>query len=260
MKRSDRSASLVLLGLLAALAVGGFASSAWLSSRPSVPLDPSGCPTEGPAPAHTILLIDATDRFSAAQARRLVEVAQIEARDLPRHGRMTVALIAPDAPWEPAQVLSICSPGRGAEADPLVDTATVVEGTWRRRFLEPLRSAAGRLTGLPEADESPVLQSLIGLAARRDFGPGASQRRLIYIGDGLQHTAGGYSHYAGGDVLAAYEGSDLARETTADFSRVTVEIEYLRRPGAAAHQGAAHRDFWIAWFTRRGASEVTLRR
>lgn len=253
----SRSAVQLGAALVVATLIGG--GVAYLTLKPTGEIDPFNCPADRLAPAHTVLIIDATDRLEPNQAARLVDTAEAAARALPRHGRFTILLVQPDSPWEPEQVISLCSPGRGSEADPLTETGALYERAWREQFLAPLQTAAGRLTSIPASEESPILQSLASVASRRDFAAEATGRRLIYVGDGLQHTAGGYSHYRSGDPTQAYRASQLASELDPEFSGAVIEVEYLRRPVAAGVQGANHKAFWRWWFAEHGASDVIIR-
>lgn len=223
------------------------------------PRDAFNCPSDRPAPAHTVLLLDATDALDAGQASRLMDAAQAEAKALPRRGRLTLLLVKANSPWEPEEVLSICNPGRGSEANPILETDRVLEREWKRAFWQPLQTAAAQLTQLPPTDESPILQSLAAVAGRRDFSPTSPGRKLVYVGDGLHYTAGSYSHYDGGDLQAGYRKSGIVAELDADFTGARIEIEYLRRPVAPGIQGASHRAFWRWWFTEHNASSVTFR-
>lgn len=241
--------------LAAAAAVVGGAGTFALVSRGGGH-DAGNCLVDGPAPAHTLLLVDTTDPATVTEAQRLVQTADTAAADLPRYGRMTVMLVRPEAPWEPQQIVSLCSPGRGSAVNPLTETPELVEAAWRRDFVARLRTAAERLTTLPKSEESPLLQSAAAVAGRRDFAPGQPRRTLIFFTDGLQHAIGGYSHYTAADPKAAYQHSPLASELDPDFGGATVEIEYLRRPGGALYQGVRHKAFWRWWFTSHGARAV----
>lgn len=253
------SSNLQFYGSIAATAAMAGAAAVYLAVVRPDQTDPFHCATDHLAPAHTALVIDATDAFTPDQARRLLDTAQSAARALPRHGRLTLLLIRPDSPWEPEEVLSICSPGRGSEVNEFTETPDVIDKEWRQAFLTPLREAAARLTSLPAGDESPILQSLSAIAGRRDFGRDAPDRTLIYVGDGLQHTAGIYSHYRASDPVAAYKASTLAGELDPDFNGATIEFDYMRRPVAAGVQGARHKAFWRWWFASHGEPKVTIR-
>lgn len=253
------SLSKLLLAGLVATGVAGLGTAAWLTTRVGPEIDLFNCAAETLSPSHTVLLIDTTDHFSPQQGERLVEAAHAAALDAPRGGRVSIFLIRADAPWDPERALSICSPGRASEANLWIETPEEFEGQWEETFLRPLRVAAARLSNLPKSGESPILESVAALASRRDFAGGVSDRRLIYFGDGLQHSSGRYSHYAGGDAIAAYLVSDLHEELDPEFSGLLVELEYLRRPEAAHVQGGNHKVFWTWWFEEHGAAEVIIR-
>jgi len=259
MQKLFTGSQLSFAGAIAAavLLVGG--STLYLNLNKVEEADAFHCSPDRFAPAHVAIVIDATDRLTPDQAKRLLSTAGAAARSLPRHGRLTLLLIRPDSPWEPEEVLSLCSPGRGSEVNELNETPALIERAWRKAFLAPLETAAAQLTGLPAGEESPVLQSLSAIASRRDFSAEAPRRTLIYIGDGLQHTPGVYSHYRDGDPVDTYRASGLASELDPDFSGATIEIDYMRRPLAAGAQGARHKAFWRWWFSDHGAIKVTVR-
>lgn len=248
-----------MLPAAAALAAGTIGTIVFISQQPQPQLDEFSCPANEQAPSHAILLVDVTDRLAAPQAGRLIQTAEDVARSIPRQGRLSVYLLSPQSPWEPQQVLSLCSPGRADETDPWSETGSMFEAAWRNRFIAPLEAAVAQLGDQPASEASPIIESLSAITSGRDFDTDAPGRRLVYIGDGLQHTPGIYSHYGASDLIQAYETSSLSGDAEADYSSASIEIHYLRRPEAAHIQGTDHKAFWRWWFETHGTTDITIR-
>jgi hypothetical protein len=245
----------VALILTSLVFVGGVLGSNLLHRPPPVDKE-SLCRKDVPLEYHTVLVIDATDAFTRDQVARLRASVSDERAALPKYGKLTLLFVTPNKPFEPEEILSLCNPGSGSEADPLLSNPGQIESNWRKKFAEPIDAAVARLLSLPTAKRSPILETVTAATWRYDFDGRIAHRRLRIISDLLQHELGGYSHYQVGDPWLRFTRTALAKKVDADLAGVAVRIDYFRRPEAMQYQNEAHRKFWERWFTERGAASI----
>jgi hypothetical protein len=246
------SGALILLSVIFVGTVLGFNL---FHRAPAVDKD-TLCRKDVPLEYHTVLIIDATDPFTHDQAARLRASVADERAALPKFGKITLLFISPKAPFEPETIISLCNPGSGTDADPLLSNPTQIEEFWQRKFANPIDTAVNRLLVLPSAPRSPILETITAASWRYDFDARVPYRHLRIISDLLQHEPGGYSHYQSGDPWPRFIRTALAKKVEADLTGVTVRIDYLRRPQAIQYQNETHRKFWERWLKERGAISV----
>lgn len=205
-------------------------------------------------PAHTLLLVDATDRLDIRHQRRLKTIAREEAARLPRWGRLTVLTLRPDAENAPRELFDACTPGDRLSANALWENVAKLETLKRDRFDAPLDAALTSARGGRATDGSPIVEGLAAAAADPDFtGP---SRRLVVVSDLLQFMPGRFSLYAAGGTWSAYQASAGALRTAPDLADVDVRVVTLERRDRGEAQAAAQRDFWVPYFDETGAKTI----
>ncbi len=244
-----------LIGLVM-LALGGFGAAAFLLRAP--PTDPQTlCRTDAPLAAHTIVLVDATDRLEPRHRRKLRAVLEQERARLAQYDRLTVLRLNPRRPQEPAILFSRCLPRPPEAANPLYENARRVQARWDEDFAGALDRAlrnAGAARGA--ADRSPILAGLSAIAADADFDPAIPRRRLVLVSDLLEHNPQGFTHYA--------EGADFPRWRSRnapplpDFTGVSVRAAPLDRPEHTARQRFALEHFWPAYFEAAAVDNLSF--
>ena len=154
------------------------------------------CRTDAPLGAHTIILVDATDRLESRHRRKLRAVLAQERARLAQYDRLTH-----DAHQ--------CAPAAGA-GDPVLEMpaapARANQSAVRKRAhdaaavgrrVSPKRSTRaaqrGLIGGPPRA--SPILAGVRAVAADPDFGAEIPRRRLVLVSDLLEHDPQGFSLY-----------------------------------------------------------------
>ena len=214
------------------------------------------CRTDLPLAYHAILLVDATDKFSRDQAEKLRATVKEERDAVPQFGKLTILFISPKAPFEPEQLLSMCNPGAGTDANPLFSNPEQIQAVWHQRLADPVNAAVRRLLILPSAPRSPVLESITSITWRNDFDHRVPHRYLRITSDLLQNEPGGYTHYQVGDPWNRFARTTLAKKVDADLTNVVVKIDYLRRPETLQYQNETHKRFWERWLIDHGAASV----
>jgi len=217
------------------------------------------CLKDGPPPAQTLLLVDATDRLDVRHLRRLKTIALQEAARLPRWGKLTVLTLRPDAESAPRELFAACTPGDRASANPLWENVQKLETQKRARFDDPLDAALSGAKGVRGAEGSPIVEGLHAAVNAPEFALSPA-RRLVLVTDLLQFSPGRFSLYETGADWPAYRASAGAVRTPPDFSDVDVRVVVLERRNRADAQDAAQSAFWTPYFDEAGAKTVAWER
>lgn len=249
-RRGDRL-GVALIGLafvvLAALAAAG------LALRPP-PTDPDTlCRTDAPIAAHTVVLVDATDRLEPRHRRRLEATVRQEAARLEPHQRLTIMALRAARPQEPRILFSKCLPPDGSRTNPLFANPRQAQERWDASVGQALTGAVRRAGGGGLADSSPILAGLRAVAADPDFGADIPQRRLVLVSDLLEHETRGFSLYSETADFRTWQADPANRP--ADLEAVDIRVTPLDRPDHAARQARAQ-TFWEQYFDAAGARRV----
>ena len=237
------------------LALGGFGAAAFLLRAP--PLDPETlCRTDASLGAHTIVLVDSTDRLEPRHRRKLRAVLAQERARLSQYDRLTVMRLSARRPQEPSILFSRCLPRPPEQTNPLFETARHTQERWDTDFADALDRALRSAASGGGAQRSPILAGLRAVAADPDFDPQIPRRRLVLVSDLLEHNPQGFSHYAANADFAAWR--QQSTQNAPDFSRVTVRAVPLDRPEYAARQAYALEHFWRAYFEAAEAQALSV--
>lgn len=260
--RSKSSANRVvtLIGLwgVVIVAIGGFATAAILAGDRSA--DAFALCQSSPlkAASTTLVVVDATDAFTQDQQLRLKLTIEAERDRLPEGGRFVLLSLNPETAWQPNEQVSVCNPGKGENANPLLVTRSKVEKRWQAVYGEPIDKAALKALEQSSSERSPIIQTLAATLSRADFDARASARRLVIISDLLEHEKSGYSQLRPGEFWAGFQSSTLPKTARLNLSGVSVAIDYLQRGKFASIQGPRHQAFWERLLRESGASDVTF--
>lgn len=244
-----------LLSALALLILAGLSAAALFLRAP--PVDPETlCRTDAPLAAHTIVLVDSTDRLEPRHRRKMRAVLAQERARLTQFDRLTVVRLNARRPQEPVRLFSRCLPRRPDQSNPLFENTRMTQERWDNDFQAILDAATRSAQSGGSANASPILASLRAVAADPDFGPEVPVRRLVLISDLLEHAPGAFTLY---DPLAEYS---VWRTTSPvgppDLSGVELRIAPLDRPDHAARQAAALERFWPAYFEAAHVQSVRI--
>ena len=243
----------VVLILFALVALGGVATAAILLRPPPVDAE-TLCRTDQPIHAHTIILIDSTDRLERRHKRKLEAVAQQERTRLTQYDRLTLMKLDPRHPQEPRVLFSRCLPRPPSRATPLFENPRMAQEQWDATFADALARALRSAGSSGPAHASPILAGLRAIAADPDFGAEIPQRRLVVVSDLMEHDPGGVSLYAPPVDYAAWNRANA--NGPADLSNIDLRIAMLDRPDLAGRQADARDHFWAFYFDESGAKSV----
>lgn len=237
------------------LALSAFGAAAFLLRAP--PTDSETlCRTDAPLGAHTIVLVDSTDRLEPRHRRKLRAVLEQERARLSQYDRLTVLRLNAARPQEPAILFSRCLPRPPEQTNPLFENARHNQARWDAAFADALNRALRSASTGGRAAHSPILAGLRAVAADPDFDAGIPRRRLVLISDLLEHNPQGFSHYAASADYAAWRSQNT--QNMPDFSAVSVRIAPLDRPEHAGRQAFALEHFWPAYFEAAAVESVSF--
>ena len=256
-RRGNAARSMVGIGLIAVtmLILGGLGAAAFLIRPP--PTDPETlCRTDQPLRAHTIVLVDSTDRLESRHRRKLRSVMDQERARLSQYDRLTLMRINVRRPQEPAILFSKCLPRPPEQTNPLFENARTTQDTWESEFAGALDRALRRAQSGGPARASPILAGLRALAADPDFGAEVPARRIVLVSDLLEHDPNGFSLYAGSADYSAWRAASPSGPP--DLARVDVRVVPLDRPDLAARQADAVENFWPTYFSAADVQSLSF--
>lgn len=231
-----RTALGLVLIVMAMLTLGGLAGAALLP-RPPPTSSETLCRTDAPLAAHTIVLVDSTDRLEARHRRKLRAVLAQERGRLAQYDRLTIMRINVRRPQEPAILFSKCLPRPPEQTNPLFENARMVQAAWDEEFAQALDAALRSAGSGGPQRASPIVAAVRAVAADPDFGAEIPRRRLVLVSDLLEHDPQGFSlyvseaNYAGWRAASAYGPPDLAH--------MDLRIVPIDRPDHAERQAIA---------------------
>lgn len=236
------------IGTMLASVFGLFAVMAF-NQPPALEAD-THCRVDRKDPAHTILLIDQSDPFTENDLGWVQEFVDIEARSLPRYGRLTVMTPNASDPYDPRIVFSSCSPGSADDANPILSNPRMVEDTWRDMFFQPLSLKIESTLRSKSQPASPLSEAIFAAADRADFQRGRTDRRIVLVSDLIQHSSD-YSFYRSGADYGAFGDTKLA-DFVPSMKGVKVVARIVPRREYDLPLGEV-KTFWRSYFRATGA-------
>jgi hypothetical protein len=249
-----RGAVGVVLIMLALAILGGLAGAAFMLRPPPTDAE-TLCRTDAPLAAHTIVLVDATDRLEPRHRRKLRAVMAQERARLSQYDRLTVMRLNVRRPQEPTILFSKCLPRPPEQTNPLFENARMAQARWDDAFAHALDQALRSAQSGGPQRASPIIASLRAVAADPDFGTEIPHRRLIVVSDLLEHNPQGFSLYADGADYAAWIAA--SPQGPPDLAHIELRLVPIDRPDHAARQAEALDRFWPAFFAAADALSVT---
>lgn len=252
--RGQNALGAVLI-LLALIVLAGFAYAGLMLRAAPTDAD-TLCRRDGLVTAHTIVLVDSTDRLEPRHRRKLSAVLDQERARLSQYERITVMRLNARRPQEPVILFSKCLPRPPEDANPLFENPRQRQAQWDTEFADALARALRSAQSGSAQRASPILAGLRAVAADPDFGDDIPRRRLVLISDLLEHDPSGFSLYAEGADYAAWAAQSPMGPP--DLSAIDVRIAPLDRPDHAARQAAAIQHFWPAYLGAAAAASVSF--
>lgn len=243
---------LALVGILIVIAgTGGIFAWSFLAGQADLVDEATFCPKDGP-PAHLAILVDTTDPVSLTQLEVARQQIEQKIADAVVGTRISFSTVSPDLGLRNQAFFSMCKPQAGDDASILTQNPQMVEEQFQAGFAGPVSQAMNTLLKVPEAPNSPIMESAQEFAARiPGFSVSNVPRELVLLSDLVQHSDS-FSFYRGG-TWDSFEAAGGTSRFGASFRGVTVSI--LRIP-RLPERTAIVDDFWVRYFSAQGFESV----
>jgi hypothetical protein len=245
----------VVLILLVLAVLAAFAYAGLMLRGPPINAE-TLCRADGLIEAHTIVLVDSTDRLEPRHRRKLAAVLDQERARLSQYQRFTLMRLNARRPQEPVILFSRCLPRPPDQANPLFENPRQRQEQWDADFADALQRALRSAQAGGAQRASPILAGLRAVAADPDFGPEIGRRRLVLVSDLLEHDPDGFSLYADGADYATWAAQSPMGPP--DLSAIEVRVAPLDRPDHAERQAVAMRAFWPTYFEAASAQATSF--
>jgi hypothetical protein len=226
--------------LLLLLGAGGyFGIQYWRGLQARETDDKTGCFTHAPTPQAALFLIDATDRLSHENAKRIGDRIKDAVDGLDRYSRVIVVSFGGDTATPLKQIFNGCVPGKAT-------TARWDEGNQLLKkqyddFRKQLDGLVGELERLPDSKTSPITEQVIRAASDPQLHWEGKVRTLVLATDGLESSIYWTRHLKLPDPPAS-----LLKDVRAEYFEIGNEKgNKLQTPEM--------RKEWKSWFERAGA-------
>ncbi len=231
------------------VAVAGISTLLFAETLVSAFSEPDPCAASVPA-SHTVVVVDRTDAVPQRVGEWFQGVVEPVSDELPVGAHLSLYTIDGRPPAEPVQ--TVCRPKNGDDANWLTEGSRWLDKVYRAEYAHPVRDMVATLAEPAEAPTSPIFETIAAIAARPEFSSDVQDRSLIIFSDLLANVPA-FSQYHTHVTYDSFRRTAYARRVVVPLDGVTVRILYVANARAAAHQGAAHIQFWTDWFEDMGA-------
>lgn len=252
-RRRNHLKATALLGFVVMViaAVSGF----WFF-RPTDPCSDKAAHT------HAAFLLDATDPFTADQARAVQGLISDYQARLPAGAHLSLYLLYPK---DNGQILhrlfGACKPADGSKADPLVQSPHWMRRKYQESFEKPLTRTIHKLMALTRvkpAPRSPILEALHQLVYEELFSAPVKHRTLVIVSDLLQHNPQStLSHFTRGYRFEDVANSVYVRGVRGRLQATRVVVYRLKNQYHSQHT-VGHARFWEEYFKGAGVAELSF--
>ena len=205
------------------------------------------CPLDGPT-GHTVILIDATDEFTAIQKADLRRYFKDLKSHVPQYSQ--VAIYAPKEMSDEdflSPELKICNPGDAKGISGITANPSQIQRRYDTDFSAKIDNVLDHGLMSEGAATSPVMEMIQAVSVDAFPIGTTTPKRLIIVSDMLQN-ADWYSHYRNKVDFESAKSSPHFQHVYVDLTGVDVEILYIGRAGYEHLQTNGHGLFWDAFF------------
>lgn len=205
------------------------------------------CLKNRPLTGHTILIIDATDEFDKDKINYIEGLIEKIKWNLKPFSKFSIFSIDNKFSGLPRNIFSFCNPGTAETTNILVQAPAHVQRKFEEQFERPLELVKQNLKREKASDATPLLEAIRAISELGDFQDDLSERRMIIFSDMLQNSRL-LSQYSGDWID---KGAEIISSYPSELRGVKVTVHYLLRNPLL--QNDRHREFWQAFFHKRGA-------
>jgi hypothetical protein len=181
--RANRRYAAGTAGVILTLAVLSFI--VWWF-RPPNPDPETLCPTTRPITAHTLVIVDRTDRWDPAIAETLAELIEDAQRNTRQYEKFSIVSL--DAHLTTRPLFSICNPGEPNFITDLYKGRRYTRVEFEQRFVGASDSVVAQVRRPAAAPTSPIVEYIHRWLEREDFDARVPNRRLVLISDMRQNS------------------------------------------------------------------------
>ena len=257
-RRRRKGGSSAALQVLAGLAIAGLLGATggglyWLyTAQQGNAIDEASLCPSGGAVGHLAILVDTTDPISLSQLQAARQRIERKIADAPFGTRVSFSTVSPNLDLRDDAFFSMCKPQAGADASILTQNPAMIEARFQAEFAGPVSNVMNALLSVPEAPNSPIMESAQEFASRI---PGFSSidvpRELVLLSDLMQHSAT-FSFYRG-DNWEGFASMGGPTRFGSNFRDASVSV--LRIP-RLPDRTAIVDDFWVRYFDAQGFKNI----
>jgi hypothetical protein len=183
--RANRFYATATGSVIASLAALSFA--VWFF-RPPLPDAETLCPTTRPIAAHTVVIIDRTDRWNPVVGETLTELIEEAQKGTARYEKFSIVSL--DANLTTRPLFSVCNPGEPTFMTDLYRGRRYTMRDFDQKFVGAAEGVVARVREPAEAATSPIVEYVHRWLGRKDFDESIPNRKIILISDMRQNSPG----------------------------------------------------------------------
>ena len=191
--------------------------------RPPLPDSVTLCPTTRPITAHTLVIVDRTDKWNPAISAALKELIENAQKNTQPYEKFSIVSLDSEQSTHP--LFSVCNPGAPNFMTDLYRGRRYTKRDFDQKFVGAGEAVMAKLSEPSEASTSPIVEYVHRWLGRDDFNAATPNRRLILISD-MRQNSPQYSIYT-----AKGDGAGLAPIVKREFGPagqgVTYEVYFL---------------------------------
>ncbi len=202
----------------------------------------------------TVVLIDHTDQFNEVQKADLErELFNVANNKIAKNTWLKLIAVSSD----PTELLKaeapFCNPGDDRTVSNLTGNKQKAKKLYEIKYKKKIEAMLQDMLDTKSANASPIMEALQAAAVTTFKGESAPViKKLILVSDLLQHTDE-FSMYKEIPDFSSFKQSSYWKKIKSDFSKVEVEILFIRRDGADSLQNSKLIKFWAAYFAEQDA-------
>jgi hypothetical protein len=155
--------------------------------RPPLPDAETLCPTTRPITAHTLVIVDRTDRWNPVVGDTLADLLEKAQKETQKFEKFSIVSLDSDLATRP--LFSVCNPGEPNFMTDLYRGRRYTRRDFDQRFVGAAEEVLAEVREPREADASPIVEYMHRWLGSDDFNANVPNRRVILISDMRQNSS-----------------------------------------------------------------------
>ena len=203
---------------------------------------------------YALVLLDGTDDIVGEYAQELHEKVKIIARELPRHGKLSIHDVATGK----KRLFMMCAPKSPDDYNPILENPIKLKRDYEEKYLSKVEQAVQAFLENKNRDQSvsPLSESMADVTALSDFLETKNQE--FYIFSDMLQNYNRYRHYRDltPEEFEWLRKQHLYQVIKPKLDGAGVHVYYLLRNRSKRYQSDNHQLFWDNYFQDAGAKNV----